>query len=254
MSPCNKTNALNVTVPKSYNWRTLWNLLNLSHDTKNCDMSSSNNPLAATMADAPLLTLKSSSQKKELVTVSNESTVEHVLSLLESHNISSVPVVDEYGHGIGLVDMLDILEYMISSMKNTGIDVKGDAFISTVLDTPVSTVSGFSRRDSYTFISEASTVLEAASMMSTGLIHRCAIGRTTGEDKQVPVHICAQSDIIRFLSDELSSAESDVTEMAKVSIGELVGRFGKPKDCLLVVANDTSSMLECCDMVYWVSY
>jgi len=204
------------------------------------------NALMNAMSDVPVVAVTGESN---VVYVSTDATMDFVMDTLNKHRILSVPVVDAFLHSVGFVDMLDIVEYVLSCMKQTKSTVDTQEFAETLMSTPASNLVDYSHRDNYTFVSGAEDMAEIAKTLSTGLIHRVCTGRKFGDAamRDVPLSVCTQSDVIRFLSseinDEVKTKGSKLQKMTDLSLIALLQTVEKRN---LVLLNSTATLLDAC--------
>jgi len=198
------------------------------------------------LSDVPVVAITGESH---VVFASADATMEFVMNTLNTNNILSLPVVNGDMHAVGFVDMLDIVEYVISCMKKTKSSVDTQEFAQTLMSTPAYNLVDFSRRNHYQFVSGAEDMAEIAKTLSSGLIHRVCTGRKFGDAamRDVPLSVCTQSDIIRFLSTELNDEAKikgdKLKKMADYSLMDLLGLAEKRS---LVLLNSTATLLDAC--------
>jgi len=204
------------------------------------------NSLMETLCDVPVVAVTG---EAHIVYVSTDASMEFIMDTLNQHNILSVPVVNDSFHAVGFVDMMDIVEYIISCMKNTKSSVDTKEFAETLMITPASSLVDFSRRNNYQFVSGAEDMAEIAKTLSSGLIHRVCTGRKFGDAamRDVPLSLCTQSDIIRFLSSELNDeAKLKGDKMKKMADLNLMDLLQKVEKRNLVLLNSNATLLDAC--------
>lgn len=207
-------------------------------------LGTKSNPLTALMESVPVVCITG---EDRLVSVSPETDLCLLLVVLRENRISSAPVISAEGKGFGFVDMLDVIEYIIWTMKATKADVDADQFSDEMLSTKVSVLINFSRRDSYHFLSGADSLTSCLSVFNSGMIRHCAIGRELGDRAKIPLSICSPSDLIRFCSNELD--EEGIEERLNVdslyAMGQLkmMNLMERHSLCLI---DQNATLLEAC--------
>jgi CBS domain-containing protein len=204
------------------------------------------NAFMEALADVPVVAVTGESH---IIYVSAEANMESVMDTLNKHNILSVPVVDASFHAVGFVDMLDIVEYVISAMKQTKSSVDTQEFAETLMSTPASSLVDFSRRNNYQFVSGAEDMAEITKTLSSGVIHRVCTGRKFGDAvmRDVPLSVCTQSDLIRFLSSEMNDeAKAKGDKLKKMGDVSLVDALRMVEKRNLVLLNSSATLLDAC--------
>jgi len=138
---------------------------------------------------------------QELITVSSNCTIERTLEVLEKNNISCVPVVNSEYKTYRLVDMLDIVSFVMVVDEND-IPLSQTDFLTLLakekhFKTPVSKVADLSSRNPFHPISHSAPLLQAVELFSCGF-HRVPIY----EGKNF-FNLFTQSQFLRFLADNL---------------------------------------------------
>jgi len=137
------------------------------------------------------------------VTVKTTDSVEDVVSVLKKHSILSAPVLDETSSCIGVVDMLDIVRFIVAASPQESelkkdelgsLNVAGRA-ISLV---PIKSVVNASGKDAPVMIFKDSPASMLADLFAKG-VHRAIL---FSKDKEV-AHVVSQSDVNRFVSENL---------------------------------------------------
>eukprot|EP00475_Leptophrys_vorax_P018098 TRINITY_DN2470_c0_g1_i2.p1 TRINITY_DN2470_c0_g1~~TRINITY_DN2470_c0_g1_i2.p1 ORF type:complete len:331 (-),score=75.65 TRINITY_DN2470_c0_g1_i2:70-1062(-) len=204
------------------------------------------NAFMENLSDVPVVAVTGESH---VVFVSSDANMELVMDTLNENHILSVPVVDGSCHAVGFVDMLDIVEYIISCMKQTKSTVDTQEFVDELMRTPAANLVDFSRRNNYQFVSGAEDMATIAKTLSSGCIHRVCTGRKFGDSalRDVPLSVCTQSDIIRFISselmDEVKVKGDRLKKMAELNLMDLLSTVEKRN---LVLLNSTASLLDAC--------
>jgi len=199
------------------------------------------------MTEVPVVALTGESK---LFFVTPETSLEKTLETLREHDVSSLPVMPGGGRPAGFLDMLDVVEYLVSAMKSTKASADLKEFAKTVMSTPASSLVDFSRRDAYYFASGAETLEEIVKVLSSGLIRRIATGRKSGEDAlhDVPLAICSQIDVIKFLASELKD-EHPESSMKKFANMNAEGLFTAMVKRDILTLSENQSLLEACAML-----
>jgi CBS domain-containing protein len=210
----------------------------------------SGNTFMRALKDVPVVAVTGESK---VVFVSPDTICQHILDTLHENHIRSVPIVDAGNHAVGFVDMIDILEYIISAMKNTKKDVDIADFVKEVLNTPASKLVDFSRRNNFEFVSGAEDLAAIAKMLSSGVLHRVCTGRKFGDEslRNVPLSVCTQSDIIRFLHQEMidenrGGKDKKPSDMKELNILSALGGIEKRN---LILVNAKATLLEVCALM-----
>lgn len=140
--------------------------------------------------------------KRELVSISSSATVEEALSLMATHNVLSLPVVDSDGNCKSIVSILDLMIYVAFGCYRPSDSYCADAeqfqcFKKT--QTPVGDVAGIDEEGLWEF-SASESIKKILEPMSKG-VHRILVhdeievdGKSTKRSR-----LLTQTDLIRFL-------------------------------------------------------
>ncbi|MFN8624007.1 MAG: CBS domain-containing protein [Chloroflexota bacterium] len=118
------------------------------------------------------------------ITIRSDEPLSTAARLLEEHEISGVPVVDEGGGLVGVLSESDLVRARATEhlwSRWPGLSVRH------LMHTPVLTAD------------RSMTVEEAAVMMERAHVHRLVV---VGDDQQTPVGIISTSDIVRAMVGE----------------------------------------------------
>lgn len=212
-----------------------------------------NNAFWTKLQDVPVVAIVG---EGSLVYVSPETPIEMLMRVLGENEILSVPVLNGDNHAVGFVDMIDVIEYLISAMKNTSGNAQISKFVDAVMDTTVSKIVDFSRRDNYAFFSGADDLSEIAKTLASGVVHRVATGRKFGDEaiRDVPQSICSQIDLIRFLSQEMNDEfkvlkEGTSTPLKKMADRKIIDLLPSIEKRGLLVVSEDATLLEACSQM-----
>eukprot|EP01125_Pyxidicula_operculata_P004846 TRINITY_DN1809_c0_g1_i11.p3 TRINITY_DN1809_c0_g1~~TRINITY_DN1809_c0_g1_i11.p3 ORF type:complete len:308 (+),score=81.93 TRINITY_DN1809_c0_g1_i11:4439-5362(+) len=142
--------------------------------------------------------LESIVSKQELVTLKATNTIEDVVKILAKNKVTSAPVMDG-NTCLGLVDMLDIVNFVIKVSPNPDQIQEAElaelkmAGRAMALE-EVKYVIGASGNDPYVPLQANDPVSRAVQLFAGG-VHRVVIADHTG----VPKHTVSQSDIVKIL-------------------------------------------------------
>ena len=118
------------------------------------------------------------------ITIRSDAPLSTAARLLEEHEISGVPVVDEGGTLVGILSESDLVRARATEhlwSRWPGLSVRH------LMHTPVLTAD------------RSMTLEEAATLMERAHVHRLVV---VGEDQQTPVGIISTSDIVRAMVGE----------------------------------------------------
>lgn len=207
------------------------------------------NSFMSALADTPVVALTG---ENNVIFVSLESTLESVLDVLHKNHILSVPAVDDSMHAVGFVDMLDVIEYIISCMKSTKYTVDHSQFVDELLGTKAGKLVDFSRRNNYAFVSGAEDLAQIAITLTSGVVHRVCTGRKFGDEvlRNVPLSVCTQADIIRFLSQEMvDDSKTQGGKFKKISEKKVIDMISPMDKKSLVLVNTNATLLDACSQI-----
>jgi len=170
---------------------------------------------------------KDFSGKAEVVTVSSSDTVLDVINVLFKFHIASVPVIapteqtedktekkdmvfdfwvesgtKKPGVVLGLVDMLDILMYIVSTLPPSQRLEPLEAEGRSLLENPIGNVINFSQKDKIVPLAQGHFVSEALPFFVKGT-HRVMLF----DDTKAISGLVSQSDFIRFLQSHFAKGE-----------------------------------------------
>eukprot|EP01132_Coremiostelium_polycephalum_P007396 gene7396-9088_t len=157
------------------------------------------------------------SKEQKLIGVKKMASVEELLMVLYNHSLSSVPVIDtEIGKGrvIGFVDTNDVLALLVKlceKIESPDFDLR--LLSIAFLHTTVSNIMDLSKKDEFTVVLEEQSLMEILKLYAKG-VHRVALLSVFSDIED----IVSQSNVIRFLSDNLSV----LGPLETVSIGDLL--------------------------------
>lgn len=165
------------------------------------------------------VTLAESGRVKEIYTLTDSQTVEDAVNLFSKHHVLSAPVLSADGDLVGMVDMLDIANFVLKVVPNDDEIESGHLASLTMAGRAMSMktlkdVMGASGRDPPVPLNQHNPSTMAVSMFSSG-IHRCPI---TGDDEKI-VGLVSQSSLLGLLSDQIVRGKLKV--MGEKSLREL---------------------------------
>jgi len=139
-------------------------------------------------------------QPTAIITIEENDSLENAVKIMSEKKVSSLPVVSkETGEIVGVVDMLDVVSYVLFVSPDAGqlnandlkrLEIAGRAMALE----PVKSVMDFSGRDPYIAVNPNSVLTYATSLFSRGL-HRMPV--VNAENKVT--HTLAQADIVKFI-------------------------------------------------------
>lgn len=141
--------------------------------------------------------------KRELITINNNATVEQALQVMNTHNILSLPVVNpESGKCEGILSMLDLMLFVSFGCyrPSDSYDPNPDQFqCFKQTQTPVGEVAGIDKEGLWEFDASES-IMKILEPMSKG-VHRILVHEEIEEDgkKVKRTRLLTQTDLIRFL-------------------------------------------------------
>eukprot|EP01094_Clydonella_sp_ATCC50884_P006837 TRINITY_DN1601_c0_g1_i1.p1 TRINITY_DN1601_c0_g1~~TRINITY_DN1601_c0_g1_i1.p1 ORF type:complete len:321 (+),score=136.89 TRINITY_DN1601_c0_g1_i1:102-965(+) len=139
----------------------------------------------------------------DVVSVKDTSTVEHAIKLMSEHKILSLPVMDEGGQCVGIVDTLDVVSFVLSVAPDRlsldenelrSLEIAGRAMAFKELKD----VIGMSGRDPYVPIYVKNPASQALVMFAAG-IHRAPVLDESG----AVAGTISQSSLVRELAANL---------------------------------------------------
>jgi len=154
---------------------------------------------------------------EEVLTVPADASVEQTLQLLHKNHLLSVPVVDKSGAVLGLVDLMDIVSFVLSvspdplALKKEELQSLEIAGRTMALE-HIKNVIDASGKDPYVPISNKNKASMAIPYFAKG-IHRLPVINDNGK----LVGILAQSDIVRLLGENLHMGKLKVIGERKVT-------------------------------------
>lgn len=148
--------------------------------------------------------------------VVGSASMDDLLGLLADRNILSAPIVDEKGKFIGIIDVLDIVEYIISNLhgdfsKEHLMDKRINATASDLVDFANSALSAF-----VPSIAKA-PIREVLKTFASSRLQRLVLYNSDTPSASI---MCSQSDILRFLSKSFQHSPPK----ADSAIGNLLSR------------------------------
>lgn len=167
------------------------------------------------------ITLKDSLSSKKLVHVKPNQTVEEVLDILSSNNITSVPVMSEDGNIVhGFVDVLDLVAFLVETcIKPLTITATGESRRLTTDNMmmiqkrtkdfklkQVTDIIDLSKRNPFRSFSEDTKLSQVIEAFQNG-IHRVAV--TSATNKSQIIGIFSQSDLIHLVSKDIGKFKLD---------------------------------------------
>jgi len=187
-------------------------------------------------------------EKKEIISIPSDSTVLYAVNILFNNKILSAPVQDMVTKNyLGIIDMFDILRYLIKIYSTTGEsdyvaflewwettmkhlpvpldedtlpaleEKKDNYFLAPILRVLGRSPTGLTAVDSSLMISKDSLISQAISMLSSGL-RRILV---TDEKSNTVIAILSQFDLMLYLDKQLEkNNEKEKTLVKDLGIGE----------------------------------
>jgi len=161
----------------------------------------------STLVASPLSVLLK--HKKELVSVKETESLQHVMELLQKENILSVPVLDNDNRFIGFLDVLDIAGFVLATWRKLSVHLDERHFpTNQFFHTPIGDVVNFSHLNKPVLIDEDKSIADAINLFKSPStyfrLHRIGVVSAKG----YLVNVISQSDIVRFAAQNLSHLEN----------------------------------------------
>jgi len=145
--------------------------------------------------------------RKKLVLVGANQPVERALSRINTHNILSLPVVDDSnanGSVIGLLDVLDIISALSETWETTGRPQRRE-----ILFTPISEIMSKKKNQATFLVSITTSLSEVIKQFSqTGISRAMIVDRTLEKNfcpqekpEEMVVGMLTESDLVRFMAE-----------------------------------------------------
>jgi len=150
---------------------------------------------------------------KHIISAKSSDSIPHVFKVLAENGILSVPVLNEGGRPIGLVDYVDIVCCVVQLINHT--DLLGHDFYS-ILETEylfkhtyASHITDLSERNPFIPVVQNASLLEAITIMTRHKLNRVpVISNEAKQGEEVGAHIInlvTQSAILNFISKNLDT-------------------------------------------------
>ncbi len=177
------------------------------------------------MDNAKVSDILSSDTLEAIHVLTKTSTIDQALNVMYKHQIHSMPIIDFESNCLGLLDVLDILTYLVRVAKQQGPATAEDDEVED-LDKLFQRANQFnlgqvdqqiniSTRNPFLPCTKGAPLIEVLKVFATG-VHRVPIVRS--EDPNQIVAMLTQSDVNAFISTDPSIY---LVEKAKMSLKEL---------------------------------
>jgi len=187
------------------------------------------------------LTLKSKWEvNRKLISVLSTASLSETLKLILETKVLSVAITGDDGRCTGVVDIMDILYYLVSELRSVE---EWTAWHSIKLEdllqgVRVSTLCDFSRGDPLLLVGEDTALESLVKFFSSGLVHRALVHKKEGG-----FEVISQMDIFAFLAERLTNEKNIADKLEMISIvGNLKNRSLQQND--IVTAIDTMTVFD----------
>eukprot|EP00732_Lithocolla_globosa_P001231 Lithocolla_globosa_v1_NODE_579_length_3692_cov_95.718999.p1 type:complete len:306 gc:universal NODE_579_length_3692_cov_95.718999:1997-1080(-) len=177
--------------------------------------------------------LLSGKERRGLLSVSSSSTIEEYLNLLKENNVLSLPVLDEKDELVGMVDLVDVVKFLLDRWhhakagrpQDVDMKIKIQFFKRTIQDILAQQTPGTVR--SVSILATMADLLEYFALTRT---HRVIVLDNEGKH----VDVISQSDVVRFFSQKLS----EVTDLPSSLTGPISDHFDHCDPVVMMRSDD----------------
>jgi len=150
-------------------------------------------------------------EEVDIITVPSTATTAEALRILSKHNILCAPILDESSNSyIGLVDMLDLVTFIVDIFK----DLEGQGEVTdffSVLESgerfitqDVKTIADFSKRNPFLPVRSDASLMHVLKLFGELRIHRLPVVNEAGK----VVNLITQSAIVEFITSIFPSSRT----------------------------------------------
>jgi len=162
--------------------------------------------------------IESVSSPKSVVCVRSTDSVKVVFEKLIEHHILSVPVYDENTKAyLGLVDVLDIVAFLVQLFGDKYDSRKVFASESKFASTPISGITDLSKRNPFIYISKDQSVFEVANILVNGAPG--GIQRVCVVENGKVVSIITQSSFVEYIYQKDILKDKKNSTLAELKLG-----------------------------------
>jgi len=192
----------------------------------------------ATVGDCLAVKTKWEASRK-LVSVKPDATLSDALHILLQSKILSLPIVSDDNRCLGIVDVIDILHYLVTELNSvqdwtSWSSVKLDDLLKGV---QIYSLCDFSRGDPLVLVGENTSLSSLIKFLCSGLSHRALVHTKDGFE------ICSQTDVFAFLAESLNTNRALAEHIDSIPVvGNLRNRSLEEKD--IVTAKESMPVFE----------
>lgn len=144
-----------------------------------------------------------------LTSVSGQDDIEHVVKALKQRNVLSAPVLDADKHVLGVIDLTDLLTFLVDEIGPTS-TTNVAAAESNMRRRDAASVMLFSPRDVFTPLQATDRASLAAALFATG-IHRCPVVSSENKLVGLVTQVDIAMELVPVLRDGDAKAMGDAT-------------------------------------------
>jgi len=147
--------------------------------------------------------------KGDLIVVRHTTTLKHVMDILKTENILSLPVIDEDDSFLGFIDVLDIAGFALATWRNLSVNLDRLHFpANSLFRTEIKDVLNFSSVNYPVLIGNDKVIADVIDLFKRPKtyfrLHRIGVI----DERKKLINVISQSDIISFAAKHISHLET----------------------------------------------